>query len=377
MKNYVDAKFLNDLFSRHQRPLLLVGQGIKLANAVKELRRVVNKFKIPTLTSRLGIDVIEYDHPSYVGHPGNFGTKPGWLAIDNADLIVAVGCRLSTATINFYPEKWAKNAYVVMVDVDKQELVKHGERINLKINMDAKKFLQDLFQCDFKVSKKWVKLCQDWKQHYPTVTEAMKRQKPASSYYFIEKLAELSDAKDIVIVDTGSCFHIAAQAWKIKKGQRFLTTGGISSMGWWVAALGSSVLGHTILITGDGSLQMNLQELATIKHYHLPIKMFVLNNGGYGLIRASQKKYFGKDNLIGESPKTGVWCPDLKKVAGAYGIYFQRINQADKINYVVRKILRYNQGPAIGEVMVPYWEKILRQDETRAEDESWVDESND
>lgn len=377
MKRYVEVKWLDDLFKRHQRPILLVGQGIRLAGAVKELRQVVDKFKIPTLTARLGIDAIEYDHPSYVGHPGNFGTKPGWLAVDNTDLIVAVGCRLSTATINFYPEKWAPKATVMMVDVDKEELVKHGQRINIKVNMDAKKFLIQLGKCDIRISKDWLKQCQMWKQKYPVVSGAMKTEKPISSYYFIEKLSELANDKNIVIVDTGSCFHIAAQVWKIKRGQKFLTTGGISSMGWWVAALGAAALGHTILITGDGSLQMNLQELATLKHYQLPVKMFVLNNGGYGLIRTSQKRYFGDKQLIGEGPKTGVWCPDLKKISRAYGINFRRIKGVNHMSRIINRSLSWHDGPAIVEVMTPYWEKLVRQDEDQLSDESWVEESND
>lgn len=362
MKKSVKVAELNQLLKDAKQPIMVVGQGVRLSGAVKLLSKTVRKLKIPTVTSRLGTDAIEFMSPYYAGHIGVNGTKPGWLAIDNADLIIVVGCRLAYAAVSYDPENWGAQAKKIMVDIDSKELEKPEIKIEIKLNMDAKAFLNKLLKVNYKTPLKWVCQCQEWKQKYPVVTEKMRQSKKPGSYVFFERLSQLASADDIVIVDTGSCFHTASQAWQIKKGQKYLTTGGLSSMGWWAAGLGGAVLGHTILITGDGSIQMNIQELATVKHYKLPIKLFVINNDGYGLIRATQKTYFGKDDLIGESPETGMWCPNLQKVAErGYGIKYMAIKSTEQMDQVIKKVLAYKSGPMICEVFVPRWEKILKR----------------
>ncbi len=363
MHHLLSRREIEQWFSRAKRPLLVVGQGVRLGKAVDEFRFVVDRFQIPVLTARLGMDLIEYDHPSFVGHPGHFGTKAAWFALDETDLVLVVGCRLSSETVNYGLKAWAKNAKIVIVDLDKKELMKYGRQAHIKIHQDAKIFLRRLSSCTISVSDEWKRHCRNLKLIHPMITASMKKERPVNSYVFVERLSELARPRDIVVVDTGSCFHVAAQVWKIKRDQRYLTTGGISSMGWWVAALGTAPLGHTILITGDGSLQMNLQELATVKHYNLPIKMFVLNNDGYGLIRASQRRFFG-DQMIGEGPKTGVWCPDLRRVANlGYGLPFRRVRSIKTMDRTIKEVLTYNNGPVVCEVMIPVWQKLIRQDE--------------
>jgi len=154
---------------------------------------------------------------------------------------------------------------------------------------------------------KWINICNGWKKHYPMVLPSYKNEKPVNSYYFTERLTAAANKKDSIVVDTSSCFHVVCQTWKVKRGQRFLTTGGISTMGYWVSAIGVCMANkgkRTIVITGDGSLQMNIQEFATIKQNRLPLKIFIFNNGGYLLIRHTQKTHM-EGRLLGESPKTG------------------------------------------------------------------------
>lgn len=337
----------------YKKPLLLLGQGAKGSRYLE----FAEKYQFPIITSRLGMDLIEYDHPLYVGHPGNYGTKPAELAIENADLIFVVGCRLSSSVVGYHPETWGSNAHKLVVDIDPQELVKPGVKIDTPINSTAKEFFDNLLEVEAPpiLPHKWVKQCQEWKKH-TLVTPAMKKEQ-VNSYYFTETLSKMATKDDIVLVDTGSCFHVVCQAWKLKKGQMFITTGGLSSMGWWAASLGAAVLGKTICITGDGSLQMNIQELATIKHYNLPIKLFVWNNGGYGLIRQTQKRFNLKH--IGESPENGVWCPDLKKIANAYGINYCKIDNVKFMKESIDFTLADNK-PSICEVMVPKWQKLYR-----------------
>ncbi len=164
----------------------------------------------------------------------------------------------------------------------------------------------------------------------------------------------------MIIVDTGTCFHVACQVWKIKQGQRFLTTGGLSSMGYWAACLGACIANHrrrTVVITGDGSLQMNIQELATIKHNNLPIKIIIFNNNGYLLIRHTQKNFM-QGRLLGEGPDTGVWCPDALKIAQAYGIKGVRINKVSEVEEKIMEVMEYD-GPVVCDVMTPEWQLIV------------------
>lgn len=282
---------------------------------------------MPILTSRLGVDLIEYDHPLYVGHPGNYGDVASRLALENCDLLFAAGCRLSSSTVGYEPKKFAKKAHKVVVDIDPLELIKPGVKIDTPINASCKEFFDKLLSVEApKVNnEKWITQCQKWKNKYQVVTKEMRKQKPVNSYYWTEQLSSLATANDIILVDTGSCFHVVAQAWKIKKGQKFITTGGLSSMGWWASSLGAGVLGHTICITGDGSFHMNVQELATIKHNQLPIKIFVWNNGGYGLIKATQNRFMDGRH-IGINKNTGLEFPNLEKIANAYGIKYYKNN---------------------------------------------------
>lgn len=352
------------LLSVSSRPIFIVGQGIRLSNAVAEFAEVIEKFNLPVLTSRLGIDLINSDSELYVGRPGNYGERSANFAIQNSDLIIVVGCRLASALVGHDPKNFGKYAKKVVVDIDNEELDKPGVNIDLKINNDAKRFffemlrqVQTLSVPDF---SGWIKQCNHWKKTYPVVLPEYKNEKPVNSYYFTDKLSDLAKKEDMVIVDTGSCFHVACQTWKIKKGQRFLTTGGLSSMGWWVAGIGACLAnngGRTIVITGDGSLQMNIQEFATIKHNNLPIKVFIFNNNGYLLIRYTQKNFM-EGRLFGEGPETGVWCPDSLKIAEAYGIKGVRINSVEGVEPKIKEVLE-TEGPVICDVMTPEWQLII------------------
>jgi acetolactate synthase-1/2/3 large subunit len=345
-------------------PIFIAGQGISLAKAREAYARLVETLRIPVITSRLGIDLIESDHPLYVGRPGNYGERSANFAIQNSDLIISIGCRLASSLVGHNPEEFGRHAYKFMVDIDEKELNKPGVNIDTKICMDCREFIVGLTEYlsgkDIPDFSEWTGVCNNWKRKYPVVQSEYKNEKPVNSYYFIDKLSSLAGNDATILVDTGSCFHVACQTWKIKKGQRYLTTGGISSMGYWVAGIGAC-LAHdrkeTIVITGDGSLQMNIQEFATIKHNKLPIKVFILNNNGYLLIRHTQRNFM-EDRFIGESPKTGVWCPDSLEIAKAYGIKGVRISGADDIEDKIKEALSYD-GPVICDVTTPEWQLLV------------------
>jgi acetolactate synthase-1/2/3 large subunit len=352
------------LIAAAKRPIFLFGQGVRLAGGVEEFDKLAGKIGIPILTSRLGLDLIDSEHPLYVGRPGTYGERAANFAVQNSDLIIVVGSRLATSLTGYNSGDFGRNAKKVMVDVDRKELQKPDLNITLPINNDAKNFLRE-FLHQLTPEKKvqfsdWLKICKNWRIRYPVVLPEYKQEKPVNSYFFTDRLSALSGPKDYILVDTGSCFHVAAQAWQIKKGQRFLTTGGLSSMGYWAAGIGACVANGrkpTIVITGDGSLQMNIQELATVKGNNLPLKIFIFNNNGYLLMRHTQKNFF-ENRLIGESPSSGLWLPDSLKIAEAYGIKGVRISEVSEVDEKIKEVLAFD-GPVICDILTPKLQLIV------------------
>lgn len=358
------AKHICERLKVAKRPIILAGQGVALAGARNELVKFVETSGVPILTSRLGIDLINSDHVMYVGRPGNYGERSANFAVQNSDLIISLGCRLASALVGYNPHQFGKHAYKIVVDIDEEEINKPGVVSNYSVVADCKLVLTYILnrinECTIPSYAEWVGQCNLWKDKYPVVQPEYAQEKPVNSYYFVDRLSYHCKSDTAVLVDTGSCFHVASQAWKVKKGQKFLTTGGISSMGYWAACIGACMAndkGETVCITGDGSLQMNIQEFATIKHNNLPIKVFVIDNGGYLLIRHTQRNFM-ENRLFGEGPNTGVWCPDSLKIAQAYGIKGFAIDSPEEVDNTIEEVLNYD-GPAICNVKSPEWQLLI------------------
>lgn len=359
VQNAVSLMF--EKLTQAERPVILAGQGVALASARKEFYDFVMRSRIPVITSRLGIDLIESNNNLYVGRPGNYGERSANIALQNADLIISIGCRLSSATVGYAPEKFGRNAYKFVVDIDRKELNKPGVKIDYKVECDCKDFLREVLKQNVSLPSydEWAELCNRWKKNYPVVQPEYKLEVPVNSYYFVDRLSAAASADSMILVDTGSCFHVACQTWKVKRGQKFLTTGGLSSMGYWCAGIGACLANNcrdTIVITGDGSLQMNIQEFATIRGNNLPVKVFIFDNNGYLLIRNTQHNFM-EDRFIGESPATGVWCPDSAKIAVAYGIKFVEICRPEEVDEKIKEVLNYD-GAVICKIKTPEWQLL-------------------
>lgn len=347
-----------------QRPVFLVGQGVSLSGARELFDKAVHTLRVPVITARLGIDLMESADELYVGRPGNYGERAANMAIQNADLIISVGCRLASSLVGHNPKQFGENAYMICVDIDPEELNKPNCNIDDRVLGDSKAFFEYILRYmkryELPDYSKWIRQCNKWKKEYPVMQQSYWEERPVNSYLFMDLLTKHTAPGAMITVDTGSCFHVACQSWKVKKGQKFLTTGGISSMGYWAASIGACMANNgknTICITGDGSLQMNIQEFATIRHNNLPIKIFVLNNNGYLLIRHTQHNFM-EDRFVGESPKTGVWCPDTGKIASAYEIPFVRINDPVEVEKKIDEVFAID-GPVICEVMTPTWQLLI------------------
>lgn len=352
------------LFEKAKRPLIVAGQGIHISKSEKEFQKFLKLLKPVVITTRLGIDLIDSNDPLFAGRPGLYGDRYANITVQNADVILILGARMDTGIIGYHPLDWGKNAKKIIVDIDREEIKKPGIQTDVVIKADVGEFLQ-LINHELSIKKMpkytgWIKICNDLKKRYPTVLPSYKKENPVNSYYFTQQLSQSADKNDMILVDTSSPFHVVCQAWEIKLGQRFLTTGGISTMGYWPAGIGMSLTNikkRTLILTGDGCLQMNLQELATVKQNNLPIKLFIFNNNGYLLIRHTQKTHMG-GRLMGESPKTGLFIPDSIKLADVYGIKGIRIHTVQELNKKLHEVLEY-PGPVICDVMMPQWQMII------------------
>ena len=356
----LDAKVaeVKALLLASKRPAILAGAGVRCAGAVDALETFYKKRGIPVMVSRLGMDLVDDSEPLYIGRPGTYGDRPANFTCQNADLLLVVGCRLGLGMVGYDFQEFGKRAKKIMVDVDLAELEKPAVIPDLPIQADALDFLQRLtvaignWRLD---SPSWIQTVRGWREKYPTdLPEYASEQKGINSYHFIRMLSEALPPQALFALDTGSCFHVHAQAFKVKKGQRHIVTGGLSTMGYMPSTVGlcAAAPGRDVYcITGDGSLQMHLQELATIRHHKFPAKLVVLNNDGYLLIRHTQKN-FQEGRYIGEGPTSGVSFPELAKLAATYDFGYLRIATLAEVPARLAE-LKAMKGPVLCEVITP------------------------
>ncbi len=352
---------LEKMLKEAKRPVIIGGQGLRLAGALPEFKKFVEKYKIPVVAPYLGVSNLPTDHSNYIGVIGTKASRSGNLAMQNADLIIAIGTRLSVTAIGYEYELFAREAKKIVIDIDPVEHKKPTIKIDLFINADAKEFITRFQPKQMPDVRFWLKQCREWKKKYPVCLPAYRTLKgKISMFNLIDTLSRLMPADGVVVSDAGSSFYVTTMAVNIKKKQRYLTSGGQADMGFTVpASIGAAVAkgGEVYGITGDGSLQLNIQELQTIVHNKLPVKTFVLNNSGYLSIRATQNKFF-EGHLIGTGPESGVSIPSLEKIAGAYGIKYFKLSNSVTLEKDLKKVLAY-KGAALVEVMCPKNEPVV------------------
>ncbi|HEY5590792.1 MAG TPA: thiamine pyrophosphate-binding protein [Paludibacter sp.] len=341
-----------------KRPCILVGQGVRLAGAVEIFNQLIKRINVPVITSRLGMDIMDHENPNFIGRPGTYGDRPANFTIQNSDLLIIIGCRLGVGLVGYNYKEFANKAFKVMIDVDEEELIKPSVVPDLPIKVDALKFIKSLDEQlgNFVFSNEnWLERTSNWKKTYPVnLPEYRKETNGINTYHFINELSKKSSEKSIFVVDTGSCFHVHAQAFKVKYGQRHIITGGLSTMGYSPAANGvaAAAEGNDVYcITGDGSFQFNIQELQTIVQNDLPVKIIVFNNNGYLLIRLTQNNFL-QSRYMGIDKASGVSFPDLKKISKAYGIDYLRVSKINGLDNKLDKLID-QKGPMICEVICP------------------------
>lgn len=355
---------LKNLIQNAKRPVLYAGAGVELADAKDEFVALAEKFQIPVLTTWNGIDVIWDEHPLYMGRPGAIGQRAANFIIQTCDLLITVGTRLASLQTGFNYEAYAKNAKLVMVDIDQAELDKAKLHPYMKICSDAKVFINSLLKADIQVPdhSEWIGICKNWNEKYPVINPSWREEaEVANSYVLVDSISSQMTADDVYCGGrAGTCVDTIIHAFKVKKGQKVIATKGLSSMGYGVpAALGAAIAfpGRNIVCdNGDGGFVMNIQELATIKRLNLPIKFFVLNNHGYATIVATQTNVFNK-HFVGCDEASGLTTGDIKKIAEAYGFKTWSISHNSEIHPTVKEVLAYD-GPALCDVQVSITQAI-------------------
>lgn len=354
-----------------KRPVLNAGNGIRIGKAYEVFARVVDRLGIPVVTGWNSIDCMYDEHPLYVGRAGHMGDRAGNFAVQNSDLLLSLGSRLSIRQVGYNYPTWAREAYVICNDIDAEELKKPTIHVDMPVHADVKDLLEKLELVleleevsadggpkDKEAVDQWIKRCQKWKKKYPVVQpkhyEAGEDQ-PANVYAAIKEISRRASEGQITVVGNGSACVVGGHGYEIKKGQRFISNSAIASMGYDLpAAIGACVADHTmdiILVTGDGSIQMNLQELQTIIHHHMPIKIFLINNGGYHSIRQTQKAHF-HEPLIGIGVDShDLSFPSMEKLAWAYGYPYVSAHNNKELGEAVEKTLAM-EGPVICEIFV-------------------------
>lgn len=325
-----------ELLRNAKRPVIYAGGGIRLSGGYESFKKLVLKLGVPVVTYWNSVDVIESDHPLYCGRAGNMGDRAGNFAVQNADVLLCIGTRISIRQVGYNWQSWAREAKVIMVDIDPAEFKKPTIHVDMPVFADAKDFIEKMlsaaekeqrtvFESDF-----WTEKCRYWREHYPVVLPRQREEngKTANVYAFVEKLSNALPENSLTAVSNGACCVVGHQCWNIKNGSRFIINSAIASMGYGLpAAVGLCIAGgrrETVCLEGDGSIMMNLQELQTIVTNKLPIKVFLINNSGYHSIRITQSNLFSEHCKVGIGPESGdLSFPEFSKIAAAFDMpYF-------------------------------------------------------
>ena len=372
-KKKSNHKILNNIYkikallNKSKRPVLLLGGGVRMSKSINLLEKFLKNIDLPIVTTWSGLDIMDYKNKNYIGCIGVYGSRAANFSVQNSDLILNFGSRLDTRITGGKPETFARAAKVVSIDIDIHELnKKRGLDIYLKINEDLNVFLSTfnskLKGFKFSASKDWKNLCRQWKLRYPNVQNSYYNEKDyVNPYCLIDRLSSKLNKKDIIVTDTGGHLTWTIQAFKVKKGQRVFSAFGNSPMGHaFPAALGASLANkkkRIICINGDGSIQINIQELQTMVANNLPVKLFIINNEGYGIIKQFQELYLNKRYEATISRK-GVTNPNFKKISKAYGINYSEIKNNKQIDGVLNKILN-SKKPEFVNVIIDPNQKII------------------
>ena len=345
-----------------ERPVIYSGVELRTNGAYDSFLKLINKLNVPVVTSFDSIDILEEDHPLYVGRAGDVANRYGNWAVQNSDLLLVIGNRLGIRAVSYAVETWARAAYVIMVYPDGLEITKPNVHVELPIRADLKEFcdgLSNLLDKPLERKEKWFEICANWKKKYPVID--YKRHYAdgdlANTYCFVNELSNNLPENSTVVSGNGSACVVCGSALLLKKGSRFIINSGCATMGYDLpAAIGASFAtekGPIYCVTGDGSIQMNLQELQTIVYHKLPIKIFVINNQGYHSMRQTENNLFPGMSHVGVGPESNdLSFPEMSKIAAAYDIPYTSIHSNKDMGAKIKEFLDSNDSYCMCEIFV-------------------------
>jgi acetolactate synthase-1/2/3 large subunit len=350
-----------EMLRKSERPVLWLGHGIRLAKAEQLILPLLESLKAPSLVSWAGIDMVDSSHPLVHGRAGVYGQRNANFVLQNADLVLAIGTRLALPQIGYDLSEFARAAKTIVVDIDPTEFDKLGSRGTLAVCADAGAFMKGLLEAAKKEKfdfGPWRERCDGYRKKYPWVDPARGHADSKgfmNSYTFMEKLNAHFKKDQVVVTDMGTALLSGHQVLKFKEGQRLITSTGLGEMGYGLpGAIGASFArnkGEVLCLNCDGGMMMNLQELQTMAHHQLPIKLLVFNNDGYLMIKHTQKSLFGSTPYVGTNAKSGISCPDFSKLAAAFGFPAFQIRSWGDFEKVMPQVQKH-EGPLICEVFM-------------------------
>ncbi len=358
-----DIKKITNLLKKSERPILVIGNGLRLAKVEKEFSDLVKNWKIPVVSSYLAIDVFPNSHNYHIGTLGTKGNRAANFAIQNSDLVIGFGCRMSVPLTGFEYHTFAREAKICIIDINKSEHKKDTIRIDSFINQDLSLLVPKLPRIDNQSKwEKWLKKTMEWKKNWPVCNDYQRDDSNGINlYHFYEIFNKHNDISSVVVADAGSAGYASAQSVKIRKNQRFVMPGGQMEMGFTLpCSIGVAFADPkktVFAITGDGSFQLNIQELQTLSHFKPNIKLIIWNNSGYLSIKSTQNRFFN-GRKIGAGPESGLTFPDTKDIAKAYKLPFKKVSKAAKLGDSIEWLKSF-YGPAILEVICPPEQEII------------------
>ncbi len=367
-----DLNEFKKLLEKSKRPVVIAGYGIQLSDTRNQFMDFIEKYNLPVTVTYLAIDLINSTHKNYVGRLGTKGDRAGNFAVQNADLIISLGSSLSVSVTGFQYEYFAREAKVIAVDIDINEHKKNTIQIDLEINCDLKLFFNSVDSINYFGDQNWINKTNSWRNKWPVFQkEYYKTEDGINMYLIINEISKRINQNHTVVSDAGSAYYVTSQSLLINNNAKYITSGAQADMGFTIpASIGVSLAnknGIVIGITGDGSFQMNIQELQTIVNYNLPIKIFVLNNGGYLSIRNTMDRFFDS-RYFGTDESSGLKFPSIEKIANAYGIEYKLLQTINDINNDLSSIMESSDATII-EVICPFKQELKPSSSTKVLDD--------
>jgi acetolactate synthase-1/2/3 large subunit len=360
-----------ELLSKAERPIVVTGNGIHLSKSEEEFKTLVGKLKIPCVSTWTSKDLFDWNDPLFVGNFGLLGERAGNFAVQKADLLLVLGSRLSVANVGYQTKLFSPNSVKIMVDIDEGELNKSTLNIDHKINANLLEFMPNLSRkipANFPKRQSWIDEVKNWKDKYPVfLPEYKENTEKINSFYLMEVLSDNLEDDHVVVTDMGTSYTCTHQSLKTNGKNRLFTSSGCCSMGFGLPGAIGTFYGdpskRVVLIAGDGGFQMNIQELQTVVHNNIPLKIFILNNNGYLAISLMQDNLFDS-NYVGSTNNSGVSSPDFTKIAKAYGIESVRFANNKELESGITRVLE-SEGPVLCEVVMPENQPLIPRVQSR------------